>query len=196
MAISRAKKEEIVARYTEVLSDCSGLIVAEIKAMTVAETEQLRHKLRQEDGVFMLTKNTLLKIALQQSQWAVPEDLLKGQVGVAFARSNLPGMSKVILDFAKDFEAKFTLKGGVMGGSSIFVADDIKAISEMPSLPEIQAQILGILGQPAQLLVNTVYAADAQVVNVLQPAVSQVLNVLNAHIEQNLKGDGAAEDAA
>ena len=74
-------------------------------------------------------------------------------------------------------------------------ADDIKAISEMPTLPEVQSQLLGILGQPAQQLVNTVYAADAQVVNVLQPAVSQLLNVLNAHIEQNLKGDGAADAA-
>ncbi len=195
MAISRAKKEELVARYNGVLNESSGLIVAEIKAMSVAETEQLRHKLREEDGVFMITKNTLLKIAMEQSEWAVPEDLLKGQVGVAFARSNLPGLSKAILDFAKDYEAKFTLKGGVMGGTDIFAADDIKAISEMPTLPEIQSQLLGILGQPAQQLVNTVYAADAQVVNVLQPAVSQLLNVLNAHIEQNLKGDGAEEAA-
>lgn len=195
MAISRAKKEELVTRYNGVLSEASGIIVAEIKALSVAETEQLRHKLREEDGMFMITKNTLFKIAMEQSEWAVPEELLKGQVGVAFARSNLPGMSKAILEFAKNFEAKFTLKGGVMGGTSIFAADDIKAISEMPTLPEVQSQILGILGQPAQQLVNTVYAADAQVVNVLQPAVSQLLNVLNAHIEQNLKGDGAADAA-
>ncbi|MEO0563399.1 MAG: 50S ribosomal protein L10, partial [Chloroflexota bacterium] len=145
MAITAEKKREFVARYKNALEDCSGLIVAEFKAMSVAETEQLRHKLREADGQFMVTKNTLFKIALAESDWAVPEELLKGQVGVAFARGNLPGMAETILEFAKDFDEKFTLKGGVMGGTSIFGADDVKAISEMPTLPEVQAQLLGIL---------------------------------------------------
>jgi large subunit ribosomal protein L10 len=196
LAITRAKKEALVARYKEVLAESSGMVVAQYTAMSVAETEQLRHKLREADGVFMITKNTLLKIALEESEWVVPDDLLKGQVGVAFAQGNLPGMSKALIEFAKDFEKKLILKGGIMGGTSVFEAGDVKAISEMPTLPEVQAQILGILTQPAQQLVNVVHAADASVVNVLQPAVSQVLNVLNAHIEQNLKGEGAAADAA
>jgi len=192
MALTRAQKEARIAEYTDILSDCSGFIVAEFKAMSVAESEQLRHKLREQDGEFVVTKNTLLKLALEKAEWVVPEDLLKGQVGVAFARSNLPGMSEAILEFAEDFEQKFTLKGGVMGGTEIFAASDVKAISEMPTLPEVQSQILGILTQPSQGLVNVVHAADAGLVNVLQPAVSQLLNVLNAHIEQNLKAEEAA----
>lgn len=194
MAISRAKKEALVARYSEVIGQSDGFIVAEFKAFTVAESEQLRHKLSESDGEFIVVKNTLLKLALEENGWPVPDELLKGQVGVAFAKGNLPGMAKSILEFSKDFEAKLTLKGGVMG-TSVFEAGDIKAISEMPTLPEVQAQILGLLVQPAQGLVGVVQAADASVVNVLQPAVSQVLNVLQAHITQNLSGDGG-EDAA
>lgn len=193
MAISRAKKEALVARYSDVIGDSDGFIVVEFNAFTVAESEQLRHKLSEADGEFVVVKNTLLKIALEQNGWPVPDDLLKGQVGIAFAKGNLPGMAKAILEFTKDFEEKLTLKGGVMG-SSKFAGSDIKAISEMPTLPEVQAQILGMLVQPSQGLVNVVQAADASVVNVLQPAVSGVLNVLQAHITQNLSGDG--EDAA
>jgi large subunit ribosomal protein L10 len=196
MAISRAKKEALVEHYTEILGESTGFVVTEFKGLSVAESEQLRHKLRDTNGVFMVTKNTLLKIALEKSDWVVPEELLVGQVGIAFAKDNLPGTTKAVIEFAENFENKFALKGGVMGGSDIFAASDVKAISEMPTLPEIQSQLLGMLTQPAQQLVNTVQAADAQVVNVLQPSVSQLLNVLNAHIEQNLKGDGAAENAA
>lgn len=194
MAITRAKKEEIVARYLDVLESADGFFVAEFKAMTVAEAEQLRYKLRDSDGQYLVVKNTLLKHALNEANWPVPEDLLKGQTGVAFSKGNMPGVSKALIDFTKDFGAKFTVKGGVMG-TSIFSGEDLEAISKMPSLPEIQSQLLGLLVAPASQLVGVVQAADAQIVNVLQPGLSGVLNVLNAHIEQNLKGDGS-EDAA
>lgn len=193
MAISRAKKEELVAKYVETLSESDGLIIAEYRAMSVAETEQLRHKMRESQGEYMVTKNTLLKIALEQAEWPVPDDLLVGPVGVAFSKGNMPGMTKAVMDFAEDFEEKFTIKGGVMG-TDVFGAGDVKAISELPTLDELYPQILGMLVQPQQGLVNTIHTANAQVVNVLQPSVSQILNVLQAHITQNLEGDGA--DAA
>lgn len=194
MAISRAKKEELVARYVETLSEADGFIVAEYSALSVAETEQLRHKMRENEGEYMVTKNTLFKRALDQAEWPVPEDLLVGPVGIAFSKGNMPGMTKALIDFAKDFEARFTIKGGIMG-TDVFGADDVKAISELPTLDELYPQILGMLVQPPQQLVNTIYAADAQVVNVLQPSISQVLNVLQAHITQNLQGDENADAA-
>jgi large subunit ribosomal protein L10 len=194
LAISRAKKEELVAKYVDLLSDANGLFVAEFRAMTVAETEQLRHKLRENEGEFVVTKNTLLKIALEQAEWPVPEDLLTGPTGIIISKGNMPGISKVVIDFTKDFENKFSVKGGIMGTSQ-FGPQDLEMISKMPTLPEVQAQILGILVQPASQLTGVVHAANSGIVNVMQPAVSQVLNVLNAHIEQNLKADGA-EDAA
>lgn len=195
MAISRARKEELVAQYVEQLSESDGFVIASYTAMSVAETEQLRHQMRENDGTFMVTKNTLFKIALNQAEWPVPEDLLTGPVGIAFSNGNMPGMTKALLDFTKDFEGRFGIKGGIMGGN-VFGAADAKTISELPTLDELYPQILGMLVQPQQGLVNTIHAANAQLVNVLQPATAGVLNVLNAHIEQNLKGDGEADDAA
>lgn len=195
MAISRAKKEEIVARYVDILGQSDGIFIAKFTAMGVAETEQLRHKLFEADGEFMVVKNTLLKIALERSGWPVPEDLLTGQSGVAFSKGSMSGTAKILIDFIKAFDKKFAIKGGVMGAST-FAEKDLEAISNMPTLPEIQAQILGILVQPASQLVGIVQAADAQIVNVLQPGVSGILNVLHAHIEQNLKGGEGDSTAA
>ncbi len=195
MAISRARKEELVAQYVEHLSEADGFAVAYYTAMSVAETEQLRQQMRENDGTFMVAKNTLFKIALNQAEWPVPEDMFTGPVGIAFSSGNMPGMMKSMLDFAEDFEGRFAVKGGIMGGN-IFDASEAKAISELPTLDELYPEILGMLVQPQQGLVNTIHAADAQVVNVLQPATAGVLDVLNAHIEQNLKGDGEADEAA
>lgn len=195
LAISRARKEELVAKYVETLSSADGFIVAEYTAMTVAESEQLRHKLRENQGEFMVTKNTLFKIALEQAELPVPEDLLVGPVGVAISKGNLPGMTKAVIDFAKDFEEKFAIKGGVMG-TSVFQAGDVDAISKLPTLEELYPQIIGMLVQPQQGLVNTLQAANGSVVNVLQPGISGILNVLQAHITQNLQGDGEAAEAA
>lgn len=191
LAISRARKEELVAQYVEQLQEADGFVVASYSAMSVAETEQLRQQMRDNDGTFMVTKNTLFKIALNQADWPVPEDMLAGPVGIAFSNGNMPGMTKALLDFQKDFQERFAVKGGIMG-SDVFAAEDAKAISELPTLDELYPQILGMLVQPQQGLVNTVQAANSQVVNVLQPGVSGVLGVLSAHIEQNLKDDDAA----
>lgn len=182
MAISRAKKEALVARYLEVLAESDGFVIAEFKALTVAEAEQLRHKLSESKGEFIVVKNTLLRIALEQAGWPVPADLLAGQSGVAFSKGGLPEVAKTVLEFAKTYEAKFALKGGVMG-TDIFSGDRVEAISKMPTLPEVQAQILGILVSPARQLAGILQAGNASVVNVLQ-----------AHIDQNLKGD--SESAA
>lgn len=191
MAITRAKKEQLVAKYVDVLSQSDGFIVAQYSAMTVAETEQLRHKMRENSGEYMVTKNTLLKIALEQAEWPVPEDLLTGMVGVAFSKGNLPGMAKSIIDFAKDYEGRFVLKGGVMG-TNVFGADDIKAVSELPTLDELYPQILGLLVQPSQNLVNVVHQGTAGVVNVLPPATSGIVNVLAAYIKKLEEGEGDA----
>ncbi len=190
MAITKARKVELVAQYNDVLSQADGFVVAEYNRMSVAEMEELRHKMRESEGEFIVTKNTLFKIALEQAEWPVPEDLLVGPVGVAFSKGDLPKVAKSVLDFAKDMEEKFTIKGGVMG-ASVFPAGDLKAVSEMPSLDELRAQLLGTLVLPAQLA-GLVEQPTRELVSVFQAASVQLPAVLQAYINKQESGESAA----
>jgi len=120
--------------------------------------------------VSMWSPRTLIRIALEQSGWSVPKDALAGPTAIIFGNDNFPAVAKAIVDFLKteDFGEKLMIKGGVMGGNEVLRAKDVEAVSNLPTLPEMQAQIIGLIVAPARNLVTILQNADSGVVNVLQ----------------------------
>lgn len=170
MAISKEKKENLVAQYTEMLEASNGFAVVSAVGMSVPQTEELRKVIYDAGGKYVVGKNTLIRIALEQAGWAVPVDALKGPTAIAYGGDNFPGVAKAVLKFIKDanIDEKMVVKGGVMGGAEILNAKDVVAISDLPSLPELQAQIIGLIVSPSRSLVTILNNAESGVVNVLQ----------------------------
>jgi large subunit ribosomal protein L10 len=172
VAITRERKEELVAKYNSLLSESDGIVIIQYTGMTVKDVQALRAKIRQADGEYLVTKNTLFGIALQQQGWPVPEAQLDGPVAVAFSRSNFPALTKVVFDNIKELSEKLTVKGGVMSGN-VLNARDVNAVSNLPSLSELRSQIVGLIVQPAAGLVSVLNAATGQVVNVIAAYVKE-----------------------
>ncbi|MCP4427524.1 MAG: 50S ribosomal protein L10 [Chloroflexi bacterium] len=165
MAITKARKEELVAQYLELIDQSNAIFVTEYTGMSVKGMEALRGVVREANGAFYVTKKTLLKHALEQVGQPVPVDLMEGQVAAGFALEEAPTLAKALVKFAKDEEA-FTLKGGIFNGE-ILSLDQVKALADLPSLPELRAQLLGIINAPAQNIVSAVTSGIRQVVNVI-----------------------------
>lgn len=165
MAISKARKEELVAQYSELIEQSKAIFMAEYTGMSVKGMEALRHKVREADGAFHVTKKTLLKYALEQANKPVPVDLMDGQLAAGFAMDQVPTLAKTLVDFSKQ-ESTLTLKGGIFG-DEVLSYDQVKALAELPSLPELRAQILGLINAPAQNIVSAVTNGVRQVVNVI-----------------------------
>lgn len=172
MAITRERKEELVATYSDLLAKTDGFIVTEYRGLSVAKLDDLRDKLREASGAYTVTKNTLFSIALKETGWLVPSDLLLGPTAVAFGNGNLPGVAKVMQGFQKDNADVFVIKGGVLAGN-VFGAKDLEAIASLPTLDELHAQLAGLIVQPAALLAGLLNSATSQVVNVLQAYVQE-----------------------
>lgn len=169
MAISKARKDELVAQYSDLLDKSNGFVIIKFSGLGVVQVDGLRKAIMGAEGKYLVAKNTLFTKALQQRGWAVPDDLLTGPTAVAFGMENFPGVAKAVLDYSgqKEFEEKLGVKGGVMG-ESILNPQKVEAISKLPSLDELRAQLAGLVVAPAQGLVNVIYAATGQVVNVVQ----------------------------
>jgi large subunit ribosomal protein L10 len=167
LAITKERKEELVAAYSDMLANTDGFIVTEYRGLTVAKLDELRDKLREASGTYAVTKDTLFTIALKQQDWPVPSDLLIGPTAVAFGNGNLPAVAKTIQSFKKDNDETFVIKGGVLDGN-IFNAAEVEAISSLPTMDELHAQLAGLVVQPAALLAGLLDSATSQVVNVLQ----------------------------
>lgn len=172
MAISKDRKEELVGIYGELLSQATGFVLADYKGISVKQVNTMRDKLREVDGAYVIVKNTLFKIALQEAGWPVPDDMLAGPTGVIFGAANFPAVAKVSLGFVKDYENLFVIKGGVMAGQ-ILSDKQVDAVSNLPSLDELRSQLIGLISQPATGLAGVINAVVAGVPQVLQAYVSK-----------------------
>lgn len=169
LAITRARKEELIASYCDLLERSNGFVIIEYSGLSVNETDILRGKIREAGGSYVVTKVTLFNKALQQAGWPIADDLLQGPIAVAFGIENMPGVAKAVLDFTTEKEhEKFTkVTGGMMGGD-ILNADRVEMISKLPTLDELRSQLAGLIVQPATGIVSVINAANGQVVNVIQ----------------------------
>jgi large subunit ribosomal protein L10 len=181
LAITRERKEELIAQYVDLLKRTNGFVIIEYRGLSVNDVDALRAKVRAAQGQYVVTKNTLFTRALQDTGWPVPDDLLNGPTAIAFGLEDFPGVAKAVLDFSGDREAeKVGVKGGVMV-DTIFDAGKVEAISKLPSLDELRSELAGLIVQPATGLVS-----------VLNAATGQVVNVLNAYVQENQSEEGAA----
>lgn len=178
MALTKARKDELVAQYVELLSKTSGFVVVQASGLSVKEVDGLRAAVRKANGQYLVAKNTLLTKALEQVGLPVPADLLKGPNGIAFGMDNFPAVAKAVLEYSADTTRaeKMKVAGGQLTGNTL-TSQQVDAISKLPSLDELRAQLIGLFVAPATGLVS-----------VLQAATGGVVDVLHAYIEDREKG--------
>jgi large subunit ribosomal protein L10 len=175
LAISKERKQELVAEYTDMLQRSQGVVLTEFRGLTDGQFKNVRRLVREANGTYRVAKTTLLKRALEASGYPIP-DLAGAPLGIGFCFDNVPGVAKVLTDYAKDQEG-MVIRGGLMSGQ-ILSETELKTIANLPSMDVLRAQLVGLLDAPA-----------ASLVGVIQAGVGQVVNVIDAYAR---KGEGAA----
>jgi large subunit ribosomal protein L10 len=165
LAISKERKDELVTQYKGFIEQSGAIFLTGYGGMTVKDIQALRLKLREADGKFYITKNTLLKLALEESDLPAPSDLLIGQVASGFAMGEAPTLAKALVNFAKQ-EDNLTIKGGIVD-QKVLSEKQVEALAELPSLDQVRAQIIGLVDGPARGIVSTLNGGVRQVVNVV-----------------------------
>jgi large subunit ribosomal protein L10 len=172
LAISREKKEAMVAEYSEKLARSQVLYVSEYRGLTVKQLEVLRRELRGADSEFVVSKNTLLERALADAGWPTLESLLTGPTAVTFCFGEPAQPAKVLAKYAKDTKI-LALRGGVVG-QSVFNEAGVQAMSELPSKDQLRAQLVGALQSPISGLVNVLAGPMRGLMTVLNGRIAQL----------------------
>lgn len=166
MAISKQKKEEILAQYKDWLSQSQAVILVEYTGVTMKDLDSIRAKVREAGGEFHIVKNTLVKLALQASGMTVREEQLSSSTAMGFAFKDAAGVAKALNDTSKTVQA-IKLKGGYLGTQSLDHAE-VKALAELPPLPVVRGQLLGVLLAPASKLARIIAEPGRQVASVVK----------------------------
>ncbi len=152
MAFTKDEKAKMMEQYEDWLAKSQAVFLLTYSKMGMKEVDDIRAKAREAGGEMHVVKNTLFGILLEK-QGVDAKKYLDQTTLVGFAFNDAPQLAKVVNDAAKtDF---FKVKAGLLGKQTISAAD-VKALADMPPLPVVRAQLLGMLSAPASQLVRTI----------------------------------------
>ena len=161
--MDRSQKADLVTELKNVFSETSVVVVTRNLGLTVAQSTDLRLKMRDAGAQFKVAKNRLALIALEGSKYSPIGYLLTGPTALATSVDPVAA-AKVAVDFAKTND-RLEIVGGAMG-DTMLDADGIKALAALPSLDELRARIVGLVQAPATKIARTVAEPGAQLARV------------------------------
>ena len=146
MAISKDKKNELVADLTELLNDSKMVVYAKYQGLTVAELQELR-KLAREMGVkIKVVKNRLVKVAMKEIAAYKNTDSseLVGQLLYALGSDEDFDAAKVLAKFAQDHK-QMELIGGFDGEGKNLSKEEVTTLGNLPTKNELISQVVDTL---------------------------------------------------
>jgi large subunit ribosomal protein L10 len=161
--MDRSQKADAVAQLNAVFNEAGVVVVTRNLGLTVAQSTDLRLKMRDVGASYKVAKNRLAKIALKDTAYEGMADMLTGPTALGYSTDPVAA-AKAAVDFAKTND-KLEIVGGAMGGQVLDEAG-IKALASLPSLDELRAKLVGLVNAPATKVAQVVNAPAAKLARV------------------------------
>jgi large subunit ribosomal protein L10 len=162
--LDRTEKREFVASLASVFAETSMVVVTRPLGLTVAEATDLRRRMRAAGANYKVAKNRLATLALDGTQFDGIAPLLKGPTALAWSKDPV-AVAKAAVEFARTND-KFVVLGGALGTQTLDAAG-VKALSELPSLDQLRAKLLGMIQTPGTRIAGILQAPGGQLARVL-----------------------------
>lgn len=166
MSANFEAKKAVVQEITDKIKAAKSVVLVDYNKLTVAEVSELRSKCRQANCEYKVYKNTLVRKAFNDLGHKDFDSDLNGPTAVAFG-SDETGAAKLMVEAAKSYEGKITLKSAFVDNAYVDKAG-AKALATMPSREELVAKMLGSMQAPV-----------ANFAGVLNNMLSGIVRVLN-----------------
>ena len=161
--MNRSEKTDTVAALNATFNEAAVVVVTRNLGLTVAQSTDLRLKMRDAGAGYKVAKNRLAKIALNDTQYESLSDLLTGPTALATSGDPVAA-AKVAVEFAKTND-KLEIVGGAMG-STVLDVEGVEALASLPSLDELRAKLIGLVQAPATKVVQVISAPAGQLARV------------------------------
>jgi large subunit ribosomal protein L10 len=161
--MDRSQKAESVASLNAVFNEVGVVVVTRNLGLSVAQSTQLRTKMREAGATYKVAKNRLAKLALKDTAYEGLEEYLTGPTALATSTDPVAA-AKAAVDFAKSND-RLEIVGGSMNGEMLDEAG-VKALAALPSLDELRAKLVGLVNAPATKVAQLANAPAAKLARV------------------------------
>lgn len=136
-------KKEVVAGLKEKFAKTALAVITDYRSLTVAEITDLRRRLIKNNAEYKIAKNTLIKLAIKDSNLIELEKLLEGPTALLLGYGDPSECAKTYVEFIKEIE-KGDIRGGFLDGKFLS-KEEVKTFANLPSKEVLLGQIAGLL---------------------------------------------------
>jgi large subunit ribosomal protein L10 len=169
--VNSPDQAELIETLQSAINESSPVVVAHQVGLTVAESGDLRRKMREAGAGFKVTKNRIAKLALKGTRFEDLDSMFTGPTAVGMSQDPVAA-AKAIVDYAKG-NKKITILGGSMDGKTLDQAG-VEALAKMPSLDELRGKLVGLVQAPAAKVARVTQAPAGKLARVIQARADQL----------------------
>ena len=145
--MKRNQKKQFIKNFKDILDNVGILVVTHYSGLKTTQTDELRLKIKEVGGKFIIVKNSLMKIILKDHKNDNFKALFNGPIALAYSEDEVSA-AKVAVNFSKDND-KLLILGG-MTGDKFLEQKDVLEIATLPSLDEIRAKLVSLIQTSAR----------------------------------------------
>lgn len=163
--MDKNQKQQELASLKDKMARAKQIVIADHTGINVADLTILRRKLKEAKSEFRVSKNTLLKLAVQDTDLKVLEEHFVGPTAVVFGYDDPAVPAKIIYDSIKEKE-KPRFKAYYLDGA-VYGVDTLKKIAELPSKDVVLAILIGTIQGPISQFIMVLEAASREFIGTL-----------------------------
>ena len=151
------EKQSVVSNLSDKLKNAVSGVLVDYKGISVAEDTKLRKDLREAGVVYSVEKNTMISLAIKDTALADISSVLEGTTALAISMDDAMAPARILGKYAENSKGKFSIKIGFIDGA-VCSAEDVVALSKLPSREVLIAQVLGGFNAPITKLACVIKA--------------------------------------
>lgn len=140
------EKQAIIDEIKDKFERAESAVVVDYMGITVEQANAMRKKLREANVDFTVYKNTLVKRAIDGTDYAPLAEVLEGPSAFAFSFDDATAPARVLDGSMKEFK-KMSFKGGIVEGE-YYDKDAIAQVASIPSREVLISKFMGSIQSP------------------------------------------------
>lgn len=154
----RQEKQLLLDEVKEKIEISKGFVIASYQGLTAERARTFRDKIAEAKGDFEIVRKRVFVKAAEKVGLKLNSKELTGHIGILFAFEDPLAVSKIAVKFGEENDKAVKILGGMIEGA-VCSGEEVEALTQLPSLPELRAQILGLFQAPMAQTLGVIQAA-------------------------------------
>jgi large subunit ribosomal protein L10 len=146
--MNRQEKQQMVSTLGEEFQTLTSAFLIDYRGLKVVDATELRRKVREMDGTYLVVKNTLAMRAAKNTRLEQLEPYFQGPTALAYHRKDVVGLAKLLTEVTRQ-NPNIQFKAALVEGR-VVPTSDIQALASMPSREVLLSRLVFLLKAPVQ----------------------------------------------